>query len=58
VGALLIADNAHDSPEYVAHVREPRNGYISLPSGRTSSCRCAAKWPEGRSSGMQPKATR
>jgi predicted O-methyltransferase YrrM len=30
-GALVIADNAEFSPEYLARVRSPANGYISTP---------------------------
>ncbi|AVR68727.1 MULTISPECIES: O-methyltransferase [Pseudomonas aeruginosa group] len=30
-GALVIADNAEHSPEYLAHVRSPTNGYLSIP---------------------------
>ncbi|MDR9807787.1 O-methyltransferase [Rhizobium hidalgonense] len=30
-GALVIADNADDCPEYLEHVRSPANGYISTP---------------------------
>ena len=30
-GALVIADNADDSPEYLAHVRAPGSGYVSTP---------------------------
>jgi predicted O-methyltransferase YrrM len=30
-GALVIADNADFSPEYLARVRSPANGYISTP---------------------------
>ncbi len=30
-GALIIADNADDSPDYLAHVRAPANGYLSVP---------------------------
>ncbi|MFY1826633.1 O-methyltransferase [Myxococcus fulvus] len=30
-GALIVADNADDSPEYLARVRDPRNGYLSTP---------------------------
>jgi predicted O-methyltransferase YrrM len=30
-GALIVADNADFSPDYLAHVREPANGYLSLP---------------------------
>lgn len=32
-GALIVADNADDSPEYLAHVRDPANGYLSVPFG-------------------------
>jgi predicted O-methyltransferase YrrM len=28
-GAIVIADNAHFSPEYLARVRSPTNGYLS-----------------------------
>jgi predicted O-methyltransferase YrrM len=31
MGALVVADNATDSPEFLAHVREPANGYLSVP---------------------------
>ncbi|MET0411311.1 MAG: O-methyltransferase [Polyangiaceae bacterium] len=30
-GALVIADNADDSPDYLAHVRAPASGYLSIP---------------------------
>jgi predicted O-methyltransferase YrrM len=30
-GALVVADNADDSPDYVAHVRDTANGYVSVP---------------------------
>ncbi len=30
-GALIIADNADDSPEYLAHIRDRSHGYASLP---------------------------
>jgi predicted O-methyltransferase YrrM len=30
-GAILVADNADDSPEYLAKVRNPANGYVSVP---------------------------
>lgn len=30
-GAFVVADNADYSPEYLAHVRRPANGYLSLP---------------------------
>lgn len=29
-GAIVAADNAKDSPELVAHLRDPANGYVSL----------------------------
>jgi predicted O-methyltransferase YrrM len=29
--ALIVADNADDSPEYLAHVRGPASGYLSVP---------------------------
>lgn len=31
--ALVVADNADDSPEYLAFVRDPAKGYLSLPFG-------------------------
>ncbi|PVX76375.1 O-methyltransferase [Paraburkholderia unamae] len=30
-GAFIVADNADYSPEYLARVREPANGYMSIP---------------------------
>lgn len=30
-GALVVADNADYSPEYLAHVRSPASGYLSVP---------------------------
>ncbi|WP_242107551.1 O-methyltransferase [Luteimonas aquatica] len=30
-GALIVADNADFSPEYLAHVRSPKSGYLSIP---------------------------
>ncbi|MFN8624907.1 MAG: class I SAM-dependent methyltransferase [Candidatus Binatia bacterium] len=30
-GALVVADNADMCPEYVAHVRAPAGGYLSVP---------------------------
>jgi predicted O-methyltransferase YrrM len=30
-GALIVADNADDSPEYLARVRSPGSGYLSTP---------------------------
>ncbi|MBE7203655.1 MAG: O-methyltransferase, partial [Parafilimonas terrae] len=32
-GAFVIADNADHSPEYIARVRDPARGYLSLPFG-------------------------
>ena len=32
-GAFVIADNADYSPDYLAHVRSPANGYLSTPFG-------------------------
>jgi hypothetical protein len=34
LGAFIVADNIDNSPEYVAHVRSPENGYLSLPFGQ------------------------
>ena len=31
---MIVADNADDSPDYLAHVRNAENGYVSLPFGR------------------------
>jgi predicted O-methyltransferase YrrM len=30
-GALIVADNADDSPDYLAYVRSSANGYLSIP---------------------------
>ena len=30
-GALIVADNADDSPAFLAHVRGPASGYVSVP---------------------------
>ena len=32
-GALLVADNADDSPDYLVRVRSPGSGYLSTPYG-------------------------
>lgn len=32
-GAMVVADNADHSPEYLEHVRDHRNGYLSMPFG-------------------------
>ncbi|MEO7110969.1 MAG: class I SAM-dependent methyltransferase [Polyangiaceae bacterium] len=29
-GALIIADNADDSPEFIERIRDPQNGYLSV----------------------------
>jgi predicted O-methyltransferase YrrM len=29
-GALVVADNTDYCPEYLAHVRAPENGYLSV----------------------------
>jgi predicted O-methyltransferase YrrM len=33
-GALIVADNADDSPDYLARVRAPGSGYLSVPFGQ------------------------
>ena len=33
LGAFILADNAEHSPEYLARVRQPANGYLSTPFG-------------------------
>jgi predicted O-methyltransferase YrrM len=30
-GAFIVADNADHSPDYLARVRSPANGYVSTP---------------------------
>lgn len=30
-GAIIVADNADDSPDYLARVRKPGSGYMSMP---------------------------
>jgi len=32
-GAFIVADNADYSPDYLARVRSPANGYLSTPVG-------------------------
>jgi predicted O-methyltransferase YrrM len=32
-GAFIVADNADYSPDYLAYVRSPANGYLSTPFG-------------------------
>lgn len=32
-GALIVADNADQSPAFLAHVRDPKNGYLAMPFG-------------------------
>ncbi|HEU4577895.1 MAG TPA: class I SAM-dependent methyltransferase [Polyangiaceae bacterium] len=33
-GALIVADNADMSPDYLAYVRAPAQGYLSVPFGK------------------------
>jgi predicted O-methyltransferase YrrM len=33
-GAFVVADNADDSPDYLARIRAPASGYISMPFGK------------------------
>lgn len=33
-GALVVADNADESPDYLARVRAPQSGYVSTPFGQ------------------------
>ncbi len=33
-GALIVADNADFSPEYLTRIRSPENGYLSVPFGQ------------------------
>jgi predicted O-methyltransferase YrrM len=33
-GALIVADNADMSPDYLAYVRSPAKGYLSIPFGK------------------------
>ena len=30
-GALVVADNAEHAPDYLARVRDPANGWLSVP---------------------------
>lgn len=32
-GSLVVADNADHNPEFLTHIRNPANGYLSLPFG-------------------------
>jgi predicted O-methyltransferase YrrM len=32
-GAFIVADNADDSPDYLARMRTPASGYMSVPFG-------------------------
>ena len=32
-GAFIVADNADDSPDYLARIRAPASGYMSMPFG-------------------------
>ncbi len=31
VGSLVLADNADHNPEFLARIRSPESGYLSLP---------------------------
>ncbi len=33
IGGLIVADNADMCPEYLAAIRDPRSGYLSVPFG-------------------------
>ena len=33
LGAVVVADNADMCPDYLDYVRDPRNGYLSMPFG-------------------------
>jgi len=33
VGVLVVADNADMRPDYLAAIRDPKNGYLSVPFG-------------------------
>ena len=39
-GALIVADNADMSPDYLKRVRAPAAATCPCPSRRMSSCRC------------------
>ena len=52
-GASIVADNTDNSPEYVAHVRSPENGYLSMPfresvelSMRIGKASCTGNWQQ------------
>ncbi len=31
IGAVIVADNADHCPDYLEHVGDPANGYLSMP---------------------------
>jgi predicted O-methyltransferase YrrM len=39
-GALIVADNANFSPEYLARVRAPNGGFLSVPLGDDVELTC------------------
>ena len=47
-GALIVADNADDSPEYLARIRSANGGYLSIPFGEDVELSMRLK-PEGNS---------
>ncbi len=51
-GALIVADNADSSPEYLAASDPPRTAICQFPSATMSSCRC--DW-EGLPRAMAPR---
>ncbi|BDH45318.1 hypothetical protein TUM12370_13620 [Salmonella enterica subsp. enterica serovar Choleraesuis] len=40
VGALIIADNADYAPDYLEYVRNPQNGYLSVPVSEDVELTC------------------
>jgi predicted O-methyltransferase YrrM len=42
-GSIIVADNADDSPDYLRYVRDPDNGYLSLPFGEDVELSVRAK---------------
>ncbi|MDB4976003.1 MAG: hypothetical protein JWN48_4344 [Myxococcaceae bacterium] len=52
-GALVIADNADQHPEFLSHVRDPAHGYVSVPFASEVELfmRAAAQRPTGTGHG-------
>ena len=46
-GAMVIADNAGDSPEYLTRVRDPESGYLSVPFGGDVEVSMRMEGPRG-----------